>query len=334
MVTVPPLSLIWDSHCQCAFPIRNAPRAEFGIATESGWLQRFLVGLKDCAVCVMIPVMTWIPFSLFLALAAFSPDVQEKQDLRYYEGLGAHSKKHLLNLYLPMDRKDHPIVIFVHGGSWKRGDKDAYGGAYGRLGRSLARTGLAVAIINYRLSPEVRHPEHARDVARALAWVHKQSKVYGWHQKKIFLMGHSAGAHLSSLVAVDPFYLAEQGLKPDVVRGVVAISGVYDLELTGITGQFLYESVFGTERQMLRKASPTSQVGTVPAPFLLLYAEEDYLTADFQARRFRKALKAAGGKATTRAVPDRNHMNIIVGAAKKGDLVREEVLAFINRLAP
>ena len=280
----------------------------------------------------MIPVMTSIPFSLLLALTMLSPDVQEKQDLRYYEGSGAHSKKHLLNLYLPLDRKEHPIVIFVHGGSWQRGDKDAYGGAYGKLGRSLARAGLGVAIINYRLSPEVRHPEHARDVARALAWVYKQSKVYGWHQKKIFLMGHSAGAHLSSLIAVDPSYLAEHGLKPDVVRGVVAISGVYDLELTGVTGQLMYQSVFGTESQMLRKASPTSQVGTRPAPFLLLYAEEDYVTADFQARRFQKALKAAGGKATARNVPDRNHMNIIVGAGKKGDLVQEEVLAFINRL--
>ena len=292
------------------------------------------VSLKDCAVCVMIAWMKSIPFSLLLALAAVSPDVQEKRDLRYYDGSGAHSKKHLLNLYLPIDRKDHPILIFVHGGSWKRGDKDAYGGAYARLGRSLARTGLAVAIINYRLSPEVRHPEHARDVARALAWVHNNSELYGWHQRKIFLMGHSSGAHLSSLVAVDPSYLAEQGLKPNVVRGVVAISGVYDLELTGITGQFLYQSVFGTERQMLRKASPTSQVGTVPAPFLLLYAEQDYVTADFQARRFQKALKAAGGKASTGAIPDSNHMNIIVGAAREGDLLQEEVLAFINRLAP
>lgn len=290
--------------------------------------------LKDHAICVMIPVMTSILCSLLLALAVLAPDVQEKQDLRYYEGSGSHSKKHLLNLYLPVDRKDPPIVIFVHGGSWKRGDKDAYGGAYARLGRSLAGTGLAVAIINYRLSPEVRHPEHARDVARALAWVHKQSNVYGWNQKEIFLMGHSAGAHLASLVAVDPFYLAERGLKPNVVRGVVAISGVYDLELTGISGQFLYESVFSTERQMLRKASPTSQVGTRPAPFLLLYAEEDYVTADFQARRFEKALKAAGGKATTHAVADRNHVNIVVGVAKKGDPVQEKVLAFINRLAP
>ena len=275
-----------------------------------------------------------VPLCLVLALAAPYPDVQEKQDLRYYDGSGAHSTKHLLNLYLPTGLKNHPVLIFVHGGSWKRGDKDAYGGAYGRLGRNLARTGLAVAIINYRLSPEVRHPEHARDVARALVWVYKQSEVYGWHRKKIFLMGHSAGAHLSSLIAVDPSYLDEHGLKTDVVRGVVAISGVYDLELTGVTGQFLYESVFGTAQRLLREASPTSQVGTRPSPFLLLYAEEDYVTADFQARRFRKALEAAGGKATTRAVPERNHMDIVVGAARKGDLVQIEVLEFINRLSP
>ena len=85
----------------------------------------------------------------------------------------ADPKKHLLNLYLPQSEPTFPLAMFVHGGSWRRGDKDDRAAAYAMLGRNLARDGIGVAVINYRLSPQVRHPEHAQDVARAVAWARR-----------------------------------------------------------------------------------------------------------------------------------------------------------------
>ncbi len=276
--------------------------------------------------------------SLWAAIAVVLPSgsdqPRELRNLAYYEGPGAHPRKHKLDLFLPSASAGHPVLVFVHGGSWKRGDKDAYGGAYGAMGRSLAAEGVAVAVINYRLTPEVRHPEHARDVARAVGWVHGNASRYGWNPGKIVLVGHSAGAHLCSLAALDPAYLEEHGLSPEVIGGVVAVSGVYDLTRTGVTGQLLYQDVFGTRNQQLQAASPALQVQSKPAPFLLLYAAQDYPTADYQTRRLENALSKSGGTVRSLEIADRNHVNIIAGLGRKGDPVREEILRFLKELFP
>lgn len=272
-----------------------------------------------------------VAFLLTVLLLAASDEVKSFKDLTYYNGPDAHARKHRLNLYLPAARSAYPIVVFVHGGSWTRGDKDDLSGAYGVLAGKFVERGIGVATINYRLAPEFRHPEHARDVARATAWVYRHAKEYGWDPNRLFLVGHSAGAHLAALIAVDPRYLAEQKLTPKIIQGVVGLSGVYDLTLTGVTGRALYEPVFTSDPERLQNASPALQVKVRPSPFLLFYAENDYLSADFQARNFEKVLKKAGGSAVIRLVPGRNHTNIVIGLAKDGDIVQKSVLEFLAR---
>lgn len=272
-------------------------------------------------------------FLSVLAILVFqTAQIKTYRDLRYYEGTDSHPRKHLLDLYLPTGIKAFPLAVFVHGGTWSRGDKDDREGVYGVLGRRLAERGIGTAVINYRLSPQVRHPEHARDVARAVAWTYRHSERYGWDQKALFLVGHSAGGHLSSLVAVDPRYLGEQNLSPAIIRGIVSLSGIYDLTATGVTGQFIYEPIFTTVPEKLKRASPAIQIKTRPAPFLLLYAERDYLSARFQAQRFEKALTSAGGKVSTHLIPGRNHINIVAGLMEPGDEVLKKVLEFIEKV--
>ena len=274
----------------------------------------------------------WVAIAIIHAPG--SARVLERKDLAYHEGPGAHASKHRLNLYLPSASEGHPVLVFVHGGSWKRGDKDGYGGAYGAMGRSLAAEGIAVAVINYRLTPEVRHPEHARDVARAVSWIHDNASLYGWNARKIVLVGHSAGAHLCSLTALDARYLKEHGLTPDAIGGVVGVSGIYDLTRLGVTGQLLFQDVFGVRDEQLRSASPALRVQGKPAPFLLLYAERDLPTFDYQTRRLESVLDKSGGTVRSVEIPDRNHRNIIAGLGRKGDPVREEVLRFLKELFP
>lgn len=277
-------------------------------------------------------------FGLLAAVAVVpasgSSRVLERMDVAYHQGPDAHPGKHKLDLFLPSGSTGHPVLVFVHGGSWKRGDKNAYGGAYGAMGRSLATEGVAVAVINYRLTPEVRHPEHARDVARAVSWVHGNASHYGWNARKIVLVGHSAGAHLCSLTALDATYLKEYGLTPDVIGGVVGVSGIYDLTRLGVTGQLLFQDVFGVRDEQLRSASPALRVQGKPAPFLLLYADRDLPTFDDQTRRLESALGKSGGTVRSLEIPDRNHRNIIAGLGRKGDPVREEVLRFLKELFP
>src|SRR5262245_48227604 len=111
--------------------------------------------------------------------------VQTVKDVAYYEGADAHKVKHKLDLYLPKDLKDYPVLFFVHGGAWVHGDKDMLG-LYGLFANAYAKQGIGVVVTNYRLSPAVTHPEHVKDVARAFTWVHKNIAKYGGRPDCVF----------------------------------------------------------------------------------------------------------------------------------------------------
>ena len=149
--------------------------------------------------------------------------------------------KHRLNLFLPTPdsvRADRaadgwPTVVFVHGGGWTEGDKDLeVGGAdvYNNIGRFFASRGIGAATVSYRLLPGVRWPAQIDDVAAAVAWLHAHVADYGGDPDGLILMGHSAGSQLAVRVALDPEPLRSLGLAPDLVCGVIAVSGAgYDL---------------------------------------------------------------------------------------------------------
>ncbi len=274
--------------------------------------------------------MTVLLLLLSALLFSHNAGVRTYRDLRYYSGQDAHPTKHLLDLYLPQKQTGFPLLVFVHGGAWTRGDKNAYAGAYEYLGTGVAAQDVGVAVINYRLSPEVMHPEHARDVARAVAWLYRNSGKYGWSSGRIYLVGHSAGAHLAALIAVEPSYLKALGLTPAIIKGVVAISGVYDLTLGGVTAMMLYEPIFGSDPEVLTEASPALQLTKASPPFLVLYAQNDLPSLDIQARRFTRALKQAGIPVKAAMIPGRDHISIISGLARDGDPVRKLVFEFVK----
>src|SRR6266851_5939819 len=134
--------------------------------------------------------------------------VQETLDIRYHDA----SDRQVLDVLRPKGLEDRPVVLFVHGGAWMIGDKCLFG-LYRNFGRFLAKNGIVAVMINYRLSPDVKHPEHIKDVARAFAWTRRHVKDYGGDPDRIFLCGHSAGGHLVSLLATNEAYLQDESLK-------------------------------------------------------------------------------------------------------------------------
>ena len=182
-----------------------------------------------------------------LLLVLLAPLVQEESvhevlGLKYYEGKKFDNRKHRLDLYLPEGKKKVPVVMWIHGGGWRQGDK----GLYGRLGRRFAREGIGLAAISYRLSPKVRHPEHIRDCARAFAWLHRNVKEHDGDPDRLFIMGHSAGGHLAALLALDRKFLKEQKVPVQAIKGVIPMSGVYDIPVLpagtkGFMGIFLHD---------------------------------------------------------------------------------------------
>ena len=147
----------------------------------------------------------------------------------YKTGPGTDPFRHRLDMFLPRTKKDFPIVVLVHGGGWDIGDNRC-SGLYSSVGEFLASQGIGVVLPNYRLSPAVMHPEHIKDVASAVAWTRSHAGKYGGDAGRLYLMGHSARAHLVALLAADESYLKPEGMNSADIKGVLAFSGIYRIE--------------------------------------------------------------------------------------------------------
>jgi acetyl esterase/lipase len=255
-------------------------------------------------------------------------EVQTIPDILYYDGKDMDKARHTLDLYLPQGRKDFPALLFIHGGSWARGDKN-YHGIFRNVGMALARHGIGAAVANYRLSPAVQHPEHAKDVARAFAWTYQHIGKYGGRADQLFLSGHSAGGHLVSLLATDETYLQAVGLGFKAIRGVMPISGVYRIP----DENALFDRVFGTDPRVRQQASPITHVHPGLPPWCLLYAEHDFLSCGREpAEEFARALRAQRCTVKTQEIKNRNHLTIVLNASRENDPVALALLEFIDAL--
>ena len=238
-------------------------------------------------------------------------EVKTVKDLTYFDGAEKDKAKHQLDLYLPKDRKNFPVLFFVHGGGWIHGDK-SFLTIYSGLGRYYASQGIGTVVINYRLSPGVKHPEHIKDVARAFAWTVKNIEKYGGRTDEIFVCGHSAGGHLVALLATDEEYLKAEGLSDKNIKGVIALSGVYEVPPK------LLPMVFGTDEKICKMASPTENVKEGLPPFLLVYADKDLKFCDKEpAQGFYSALKSKGCDATICEIPKSNHIMTLLSRKRR-----------------
>lgn len=200
-----------------------------------------------------------------------------------------------LDYWKPM-QKGSPLVVFVHGGGWKRGDKS---NATGKdKSEHYLQQGYAFASVNYRLVPAATVEQQAQDVADAIAHLIAHADSLGFDPNRIVLMGHSAGAHLSALVGTDMRYLQQARLKPDALRGIIPIDGAcYDVarQMAG-GGKFMqdtYIEAFGDERKRQIALSPTQHAAAPNTPaFLILHVQRPDGTA--QSKELAAALKKAG----------------------------------------
>jgi acetyl esterase/lipase len=220
---------------------------------------------------------------------------------------------------------DGAVLLFVHGGGWSRGERSMVHD----LPAYAARHGLTLASTSYRLAPEVSAREAAADVAAAVARL--KEDLPG---RPLFLMGHSAGAHLAALVGVDPDYLGAHGLTPAAIAGVILLDGAgYDATGDrggGMVGRALgrmYEQAFGADAAAL---SPTLRVGPgrVYPPYLIFHIASRRDSAA-QSRGLAEALVRAGGRAEVAVAPDDSHREINVGFGAPGDPEGERAARFI-----
>jgi acetyl esterase/lipase len=238
-------------------------------------------------------------------------EVDKHKNLVYNPAKTADPVRHKLDLYVPKGAKDFPVMMFVHGGAWKSGNKELYA----PLGETFARQGIGTAVINYRLTDSkgnVKHPDHIQDVAKAFAWVKANCGKYGGSKDKLFISGHSAGGHLVALLGTDESYLKAEGCTSRDICGVMAVSGVYTIT------PLVLGDIFSKDEEVCKAASPVTHCKGSHPPFLIAYGSKDFPFLDMMAEEFGKKLKDAKNEATVMKL-DRNHFSIIIEMGTKAD---------------
>lgn len=277
------------------------------------------------------------------------PESLVVRDIAYRPG--GHPK-HRLTLFRAatdsVPSRPTPAVVFVHGGGWTTGDRDLRVGGedvYNNIGRFLAARGIPAATVSYRLQPEVTWRDQVADVAAAVAFVQRDAAARG--APGVVVMGHSAGAYLAAMVALDADVQQAAGMEP--LCGVVSVSGaaldLRDRETYALEDNFDYYSVRFSPDRVARDtpplppapwqhdASPVTRVAAGAPPFLLLYAGGETRALQRQSQLLAAALDRARVPHRVVVVPGKSHTRIVPTLSRDDQTAGPATLAFVRGLA-
>ncbi len=259
--------------------------------------------------------VTHLLVAFVLLSAAQAQDVQ--RNIPYAEP--AHERQ-VLDIYSPPNAKSLPVVFWIHGGGWQAGDKTSVQ----LKPQVFVEKGFVFVSTNYRLLPNVEMEIIIRDVAKSLGWVHKHIAEHGGDPKRIFVMGHSAGAQLAALVCIDDRYLKAEGVPFNVLKGCVPVDGdTYDVPAIIETAEtrrrvhgqpqakFGHREKFGNDPKKHIDFSAVTHVAkdkSIP-PFLILHVA-DHPDNAAQAQRLGAVLKETGIPVTVFGAKETNHTRI------------------------
>lgn len=242
---------------------------------------RTLYGLViTCLLCCQ--GCTQVAFFAANASASFGA-YSRQSDVSY----GTHERNQL-DIYIPNHLRDStgtaPVVVFFHGGGWNSGAKSYYK----FVAAALAEHGYVVVVPNYRLYPQVTAPEIYVDPAAAVAWTLKHAQEWHGDSKRVYLLGHSAGAHLAMMLALNSQYLEHAGSSPNRLHGVIGLAGPYDF--LPFSRGYMNE-LFGPPAQFAA-SQPINFVRRDAPPLLLMHGLHDTTVAPKNTRNLTAAMQA------------------------------------------
>lgn len=275
----------------------------------------------------MGPVLT--PELVRTTMAMFAPlakpgalaGVKVSENLSY--GPDARNK---LDLFEPEGKGPRPVLVFIPGGGFVGGDKHSNDAIYANVGAYFARHGLLTAIANYRLAPQHPWPAGAEDFGQVIAWVAANAAAHGGNPRRIFVMGHSAGAtHVAS-------YLFDASLHPRSGAGVVGailVSGFYEVNAANLAPNIT--AYFGTDASQFAARSPITHVGESKVPLFLAVAEYDPPFLEIPSLNLAAKVCRRDGKCPRLAwLKGHNHISELASVNTKDEALGRQVLDFVR----
>ena len=242
--------------------------------------------------------------ALLFAVSASAVTPEVHRDLFYTE---AKDKLQSLDVYSPPEGKDHPVIVWIHGGGWSMGDK----ASLQQKPQAFVDKGFVLVSVNYRLVPAVTVKDIMADLAQSVRWVRDHAAEHRGNPNALIIMGHSAGAHLAALLCTDDRYLKAADVPMTSLKGCVPLDvSAYDIPKRihdvddGISKTF--KTVFGADDDAQREVSPVHHIAKdkhIP-PFLLLHvasredtkAQAHWLAEKLHASSIAARVVAAEGK--------------------------------------
>ena len=235
------------------------------------------------------------------------------------------SPRQVVDLFLPTAAKP-PLLVFIHGGYWQRFDPKAFT----FVAEQPLAAGAAVALLGYDLAPAVDMDAIVGQIRRGLGWLWRQGGQLGYDPARIFVAGHSAGGHLAAMALAHDW--AAEGLPGDLIKGVCAISGVFDLEPVRLS--YLNE-VLGLDAAQARRNSPLHlPPGAAPCPVTVAVGETETAAFRAQSRAYADKLEAAGWPCRLVVQPGMHHFEIVMSLARPEDALARIIGEQMGLAAP
>jgi arylformamidase len=243
--------------------------------------------------------------------------LEQRRDVAYGSG-----PDEVLDIF-PTGTASAPTLIFIHGGAWRNFTKNDYS----FVAEALVAAGIHVVVINFSKLPSKRLPDVIMQARSAVAWVWRHANEFGGDPSRLYLCGHSSGAHMAAMVLLTDW--ARLGVAEDTLKGATFISGSYDLKPVLLSARSSYIKLNAAEEQVL---SPIRHVERVPCPVLVAYAEGD--TDEFQrhSREFAAALRKAGKLSDLVRLPGTNHFEIIEQVAQPASSLHRAIVAHVAEI--
>jgi acetyl esterase/lipase len=239
------------------------------------------------------------PFSAFISGLVAERNVRISNGISY-----GPRPRHRLDLYEPQQRRPGaPVCVFFYGGSWQSGAR----ATYGFVGAALATRGITTAVADYRLYPDVQFPGFIEDGAGAVAFVRDRYSDAG--ARPVIVAGHSAGAHIAAMIALDRRYL---GATAAPVDGLIGLSGPYAFDpTTWTTTRQIFKSARSAD-----DARPVAQVTSAAPPALVIHGASDTVVKPWNARDLASAYRARGRTVTLHEFSGLGHTETLLAIAR------------------
>lgn len=279
------------------------------------------LALRLAAAMLCAALLSACSASSILNALAPTSDLEIRRDIAY----GSHPRQQLDVYRLREGAPGRPVVVFFYGGSWDSGER----ASYLFVAEALASRGFVAIVPDYRVYPDVTFPGFLEDAAGAVAWARANAGRHGGDPGRIFLMGHSAGAHIAAMLALDPQFLAGAGLAPAQLSGFIGLAGPYDfLPLKKET----LKRIFAPEAAIAR-TQPINFVSASAPPTLLATGEQDSVVSPGNTQRLAARLREKGVPVRELRYAGYDHYTIIGALAaplRGGEPLLDEIERFVR----